>query len=157
ILAALQGQFDAAVLDLVRISFPSSAWEREAPKLCFAGTVSHQKIRFWVGCRCDEAELRGRAFPSRAWERELQRELQKRKEPKRRRDDRRTPKRGKVFARLQVAALSCRDVPCSALPARPPSPTEANDPDDSPHPARDRPGPRLPRDVCSLSGGSRGE
>ncbi len=40
-------------------SFPSSAWERASAKLCFAS-----------GSRTGrEAELRPRAFPSRAWER----------------------------------------------------------------------------------------
>src|SRR5262245_30522768 len=40
-------------------SFPSSAWERKAPKLCFAGTASPERMVPFGRCRCDEAELRG--------------------------------------------------------------------------------------------------
>src|SRR5262249_51108875 len=36
---------------------------------CFAGTANRQGETPLFSCRCDEAELRGRAFPSRAWER----------------------------------------------------------------------------------------
>src|SRR5262249_16909567 len=46
------------------------AWERTAWKLRFAGRLL-PRASCSAGSSSDEAELRGRAFPSRAWEREL--------------------------------------------------------------------------------------
>src|SRR4051812_44264985 len=57
-------------MKLLVSSFPSSAWERTASKLCFVAPTSDQRRSSLPGCRSREAELRGLAFPSRAWERE---------------------------------------------------------------------------------------
>ena len=50
------------------LSFPSSAWERTGAKLCFA-SARLRRGAFAPGRFGREAELRGTAFPSRAWER----------------------------------------------------------------------------------------
>src|SRR5262245_32620944 len=50
-------------------SFPSSAWERQAPKLCFVTTTNEPNLTLRSEAPRLEAELRGGAFPSRAWER----------------------------------------------------------------------------------------
>src|SRR5262249_19310289 len=52
-----------------RSSFPSSAWEREAQKLRFAAPTPDREPNCPPGNRAREAEPRGRAFPSRTWER----------------------------------------------------------------------------------------
>src|SRR5262249_54010029 len=55
-------------LTLSSLSFPGSAWERAAARLCLARPPGGRSFcRF----RVREAEPRGRAFPGRAWEREL--------------------------------------------------------------------------------------
>src|SRR5262249_39007784 len=58
-------------IDFRSFSFPSSAWERTASKLCFESWPKEKRSPL-VRCRNDEAELRGLAFPSRAWERGIE-------------------------------------------------------------------------------------